>query len=842
MADVPVIGGGASRPVKLKRASGAWRLLLAFTLFTASIAMAGRAAFVHYKEDIKQSAQSELGGIAELKKNQITTWLAERMGDAQALREDPLFLAELDRWLQQGGPPGPARSNLTKRLAALQRIDRYVSISLFDKRGVERLSSSPREMPMDESEKQPLLDSMRSGQIEFSDIHQDPDGSGERVEIELRAPLIIRENGRARTIGAALFRIDPSDFLFPLIQHWPTASESAETVLLRREGDEVVFLNKLRHSNNVPLVMRRPLGDTDLLAAKAALGQEGVAEGVDYRGVPVVGVLYKIAGTSWAMVSKIDKAELYASIDLLATWVRALIVTFFCVGGGLALYWRQKEKRQFEDQIERQALAKHVDYLAKYSNDIVLLLDEKGKVVDFNDRALDAYGYSAAEMAGKTIDDLRVLELTPSHPDRASQIDRAGGALVFESVHKRRNGEKFPVEVSVRKINIDQAMFYQCIDRDITERKKAEAMARFHSEILNNLSEGVFLVRLDQETIVYANPRFERMFGYGPGELIGSHVSVINAHGLKKPKEMSDEIIEALKTKGSWIGEVHNRRKDGSTLWCQANISVYDHPEYGKTGLSVHEDITEQKIRGRETHERRMVMDELQTMHVAAQTASAIAHELNQPLLAIASYSKAALLMMKSDKPDYGEIRAAIEGSDRQAQRAGRSIRELFDFLNSNEFPIEDFDLVHEISLIVEDARREHEWLFQSVLQVEQQLPPVRANRTHVQKALFNLLRNAIEAVTRQPGGQVPAINIAVRKAADGNFAEITVRDNGPGLKGEIAGHLFEPFYTTKSDGFGMGLSISRSLIEMNGGKLMAAPDEGPGAVFRLTIPFAASA
>ncbi len=365
---------------------------------------------------------------------------------------------------------------------------------------------------------------------------------------------------------------------------------------------------------------------------------------------------------------------------------------------------------------------------------------------------------------------------------------------------------------------------------------------RIHSEILNNLTEGVFLVRMDDATIVYANPWFERMFGYGPGELIGKHVSILNAPGPRDPQDVAREINAALAKKGKWVGEVHNARKDGSAFWSQANISIFNHPLYGKTGLSIHEDITERKTRGREIHERRMEMDELTKLHVAAQTASAIAHEINQPLLAIASYSKAALLMLKADKPDYAELRAAIEGSERQAHRAGQSIRELFDFLNSNEFPIEDFDLVQEIQLLVEDASHEHEWIFRHELQTMEEIPPVHANRTHVQKALFNLLRNGIEAASRLPGGPKPEITISVRKSKDGRFAEVTVRDNGPGLAGEIANHLFEPFYTTKDGGFGMGLSISRSLIEMNGGELVAAFHEGPGGVFRLTIPLAAAA
>lgn len=251
-------------------------------------------------------------------------------------------------------------------------------------------------------------------------------------------------------------------------------------------------------------------------------------------------------------------------------------------------------------------------------------------------------------------------------------------------------------------------------------------------------------------------------------------------------------------------------------------------------------DITERRNLEKESLERRKELNELQKLQVAAQTASAIAHELNQPLLAIASYSRAALMMLKSEAPDFNEICSAIEGSERQVRRAEESIREMFEFLNSNEFPMENFDLIQEIVVILEDARKEHELSFQSSLRVEGKLPSVRANRTHVQKALFNLLHNGIEAALQESRVPSPIITMTVGKAEGRERAHITVQDNGPGFSPEDAAHLFEPFYTTKGDGFGMGLTISRSLIEMNGGELWVAPQEGPGAVFHLTLPFAA--
>jgi PAS domain S-box-containing protein len=131
--------------------------------------------------------------------------------------------------------------------------------------------------------------------------------------------------------------------------------------------------------------------------------------------------------------------------------------------------------------------------------------------------------------------------------------------------------------------------------RDISERKKKEEELRLHGEIITNMSEGVFLIRVDDGTIVYTNPAFEEMFRYNPGEIIGKNVSIINAPMDKSPEEIRDEITKILLETGKWHGEIKNVKKDGTLFWCYANVSLFDHPKYGKIMVSIHTDITERK-------------------------------------------------------------------------------------------------------------------------------------------------------------------------------------------------------------------------------------------------------
>ncbi len=135
----------------------------------------------------------------------------------------------------------------------------------------------------------------------------------------------------------------------------------------------------------------------------------------------------------------------------------------------------------------------------------------------------------------------------------------------------------------------------QELEQSESERKRLDDVLRLDNEILANMQEGVILIRVDEGVIVYANLRFESMFGYDPGELVGKHVSIINAPGEKTSEDVANEIIISLNQAGVWYGEIHNIRKDGTSFWCYAHVSKFKHPQYGEVWISVHQDITERR-------------------------------------------------------------------------------------------------------------------------------------------------------------------------------------------------------------------------------------------------------
>lgn len=224
---------------------------------------------------------------------------------------------------------------------------------------------------------------------------------------------------------------------------------------------------------------------------------------------------------------------------------------------------------------------------------------------------------------------------------------------------------------------------------------------------------------------------------------------------------------------------------------------------------------------------------------MATQTAAAIAHDLNQPLNAVASYTEAALRMLQSGTPKPDRMRHALQSAAQQAQRAGDVMRELMQFLYKGEPPpTEAFDLnaVVQEAVASVQARSDEPFLVETVLKPG--LRPIQASRIQVERVMINLLSNALEAM-QSIGAQPQSVTITITTTQDHDMAMVTVQDCGPGLDAETAQRAFEPFFTTKDQGLGMGLAVSRALIQANGGQLWCENMIPSGAAFHFTLPLA---
>jgi PAS domain S-box-containing protein len=440
-------------------------------LCLAVIAGSGLAGYLYSaseKRSFDTEARNQLAAIADMKVGQVSAWREERLGDLQALRSNPFFVPALLKSLNSGR----GSIEIETWMGQLMEAYHYTAVSLWDRECRQRVWL-PAGDPGHDLDRELVMQVMRARTPLLQDLHRDEIAGA--AHMALVVPLL--STSSSDPVGAFLLKIDPALFFYPLIRSWPTPSRTAETLLVRREGDEVVYLNDLRHQKNTALRLRFPISGSKLAAAKAVLGFEGVLDAVDYRGVPVLAATKRVPGSTWYLIAKEDSEEVLAP---LRGRTRSILISFGLLAAvlvaGIMFLW---SRQQYTAALERRAIVGHFDYLSRYANDIILLLDAAGRIIEANDMAVASYGYSRDELLLMNVADLREPEDAVALAQTWVRVKEKGAeGLVFETEHLRRDGSQFPVEISARVIEVEGRELRQEIIRDITERKRAEEAVR----------------------------------------------------------------------------------------------------------------------------------------------------------------------------------------------------------------------------------------------------------------------------------------------------------------------------------------------------------------------------
>lgn len=449
-------------------------LFLIFFTISVILVLAGLFLYNIQKTEIKSSIYSSLKSISKFKTDQIITWRNYRLNDANEIQGNQSFIHDIKTWYSNKND-FVTKDRIVKWIETLSCDSNYNSIFLLDGKANIQLSWNGKEK-LGQNALKSFRETIASKKIFISDLHRAETYS--QIHLDVMIPLVLKLERKEEPIGLMMIRIDPSKFLYPLIQSWPSPSKTAETVLIRREGNNALFLNELRYKKNSALLFKVNLNDTLLPATKAALGHQGIFEGRDYRGINVLSNITQIPATNWSMVTKVDIDEIYTPLFERYRLI-ALFILFLILLTAISVYllWKNQQakyyKARYKLELEKKVLEKHYSYLMKNANDIILLLNEGGNIIEANDRALSAYGYSRDELLELNMYDIRSEETGELVTQEMEEVTNRGG-LIFETVHRKKDGSLFPVEVSARTLEIENSIFYQSIVRDITERKDAE--------------------------------------------------------------------------------------------------------------------------------------------------------------------------------------------------------------------------------------------------------------------------------------------------------------------------------------------------------------------------------
>jgi two-component system, LuxR family, sensor kinase FixL len=478
--------------------------------------------------------------------------------------------------------------------------------------------------------------------------------------------------------------------------------------------------------------------------------------------------------------------------------------------------------------------------------DAIILINTQGHITGFNAAAQRLFDYELADVLGQNV---HILMPNPYHDEHDQYLARymqTGIPRIIgigrEVTARRRDGSTFPIELSVGEFKSAGEHGFVGIIRDISERRQREEALREYSEEFRLIFDGTptaILISDIRGRVIRANPAFCTLFGYSTDALarLSQRQLAIEMLGEEEAELMLAEISALAGSGQNLRRELSLRAKDGRQIHGTLSIGVVrDVENRPRFTLGQFIDRSALYQAEHEAEELRTRLAHVGRLGTLGEMVSGIAHEVNQPLTAIANYANAVKRLIRRGDVAPDEITQTLEKISAQAERAGKVIHGLRQLARRHEMSRATLDcnaLIREVSSLLEFELRFSDHAL--ILELDPTAPRFTGDAVQFQQVIMNLIRNALDAMRNA------ASSAAVTIATTGRdeHVEIVVADDGPGLSVEAEKHLFEPFFTTKSHGMGLGLSISKSIIDGIGGDLTYERGSNGGAKFIIRLPLA---
>ncbi|MFZ5570787.1 MAG: PAS domain S-box protein [Thermodesulfobacteriota bacterium] len=822
--------------------------------FLMLLALAGGTWF--YRSQglaMRGAALEELQAIGRLKTDQIVNWRDEMKEDAALLMANASFSRDLADCLEH--PRMEAMEVVLQYLHFLREHEQYADVLVVEPEGRIRFGLDQTSGRLHEEAFRALKAALRTRRPVLSDLHHRPlDGI---IHMDVVVPFYRQTGGSPVPLGAVVLQVDPGRALFPLIRSWPIPSSSAETLLVRRDGEQVLFLNDLRFRERTALALRLPLSRTDVPAVMAVLGRTGVVEGRDYRGIEVLSVLGRVPDSPWYMVAKMDVREVFAAWHSLSVLIAALIGTLMAgmAAAVIALIQRDRKIHFRELSMARLELSvsetRHRMTLLSVG-DGVLATDADGNITMLNPAAENLTGWGMAEAAGRPVDEVfRIIneETRLAVESPVARVLREGQVvgLANHTLLIARDGTEIPIADSGAPIRMEEGDVagVVLVFRDQSAEREAREALRSseqrYRDLFFSMLEGfaVHDIICDEAgkpvdyRFLEVNPAFERMTGLAAGTIVGRTVTEVMPN-----------------TEAHWIDTYGQVALTGRPIQFENYAADLDRhyrvsafcPQPGRFAVSF-EDITAAKQAAAEKEKLQAQLLQSQKMEAIGRLAGGVAHDFNNMLSIILGYGD---MLLETMGPEHA-FRESLKEMVDAGNRAKALTRQLLAFGRKQMLEMRTVDLNRIIRNFEKLLARTIGEDIRIHLELSSAEIPVRADAAQLEQVIMNLAVNARDAM---PDGGCLTIETAEvildetcsrqkPGVTPGIYALLAVSDDGLGMDAATQANIFEPFFTTKAvgEGSGLGLSMVYGIVKQHGGNIWVYSEPGQGTTFKVYLP-----
>ncbi|MFZ9023128.1 MAG: PAS domain S-box protein [Anaerohalosphaeraceae bacterium] len=465
-----------------------------------------------------------------------------------------------------------------------------------------------------------------------------------------------------------------------------------------------------------------------------------------------------------------------------------------------------------------------------------------GKFIRINQSFCDIVGYSHKEMIEMTFQEMTYPDDLDVDLKFVQKVLK--GEIENYSMDKRyyrKDGSIVWVNLSVSLVSDREGTpkYFIAVIKDISERKKAEEVLRKNYDFLEHLTsavpDAIYSIKMPERTINWVNDSFNIM-GYPPEECIGQSTLGYydNPDDYSKVGQLQQDAIRRGEDVIST--EVMARRKDGKVIPVELTATFYKEDGTLTNITAMVRDITKRRQAEGEIQQLREEYTHMARVSMMGELLASLAHELKQPLAAIRSNAQAGLRFLTHDRPNMDELHEVLKDIVDDNRRADAVIKKLRSFMRKSEIQFTELNLrevIQDTLPLINSFEMTRNISLK--LNIDEAIPTVQGDRIQIQQVILNLILNSTEALME--ANTKSGVIVLQSDQEDGQFITLSVRDNATGIKNEAMHRLFDPFYTTKKEGLGMGLAICRSIIEEHRGRLWAENNPDGGATFLFTLP-----